>query len=64
MGDDNAQNHPNGCTFDHSTDCFKVVKARLLVKTFRHKASFIPGNRVIERTFDTKHPFESDDILR
>ena len=39
------------------------VNARLLVKAFSNKGSFIPCNRAVEILFDVKHPFVAHYIL-
>ena len=61
------------CNAKHSTDNDQIyhgieslvkVNARLLVKAFRNKASFIPCNRAVMMLFNAKHPFVSHYILR
>ena len=47
----------------HETKSFMKVNARLLVKAFSNKTSFIPCNRAVEILFDAKHPFVAHYIL-
>ena len=41
----------------HETEILMKINARLLVKAFINKASFIPCNRAVGILFDAKYPF-------
>ena len=59
----NAKYSTNGDEIYHGTESLVKVNARLLVKAFSNKASFIPCNRVVRILFDAKHPFVTQNIL-
>ena len=53
----NAKHSMNGDEIYHKTESLVKVNARLLVKAFSNKASFILCNRTVGILFDAKHPF-------
>ena len=59
----NAKNSMDGDGIYHGTKSLVKVNARLLVKAFSNKGSFIPCNRAVEIFFDAKHPFISHYLL-
>ena len=59
----NAKHSTNGYQIYHGTESLVKVNARLLVKAFSNKASFIPCNRSIKMLYNTKHPFVAHYIL-
>ena len=60
---DNAKNSKDGDEIYHETESLVKVNARLLVKSFNNKASFIPCNRAVEILFDVKNPFVAHYIM-
>ena len=59
----NAKHSMNGDEIYHRTESLVKVNARLLVKAFSNKASFILCNRTVGILFDAKHPFVTHYIL-
>ena len=59
----NAKHSTNGDGIYHGTESLMKVNARLLVKAFSNKTSFILCNRVVGILFNTKHPFVAHNIL-
>ena len=59
----NAKHSTNGDEIYHGTESLVKINARLLVKTFSNKESFMLCNRVIWILFDAKHPFIAHYIL-
>ena len=59
----NAKHSTDDDRIYHGTGSLVKVNARLLVKAFRNKASFILCNRVVRILFDAKHPFFAHYIL-
>ena len=53
----NVKHNMNGDEINHGIESLMKVNARLLVKAFSHKESFIPCYRVVEILFDAKHQF-------
>ena len=53
----NAIHSTNSDGIYHGTESLVKVNARLLVRAFSNKASFIPCNRAIEILHDVKHSF-------
>ena len=53
----NAKHSTDDDEIYHKTESLVKVNARLLVKVFSNKETFIPCNRVVEIFFDAKHPF-------
>ena len=58
-----AKHNTEGDGIYHGTESLVKVNARLLVKAFSNKASFISCNRAVEILFDAKHPFVTHYIL-
>ena len=46
----------------HETESLVKINARLLMKAFNNKASFIPCNRSVRIMFNTKHLFVAHNI--
>ena len=59
----NAKHSKDGDGIYHGIESLVKVNARLLVKAFSNKASFILCNRVVEILFDAKHPFVAHYII-
>ena len=59
----NAKHNTNSDEIYHGTESLMKINARLLVKAFSNKASFIPCNRAFKILFDAKHPFVAHYIL-
>ena len=59
----NAKHITNGDGICHETESLVKVNARLLVKAFSNKASFISSNRAVWILFDAKHLFVAQYIL-
>ena len=59
----NANLNTSGDGIYHRTESLMKVNARLLVKAFSNKASFIPCNRAFVILFDAKHSFVAHYIL-
>ena len=59
----NAKHSTDGDEIYHRTKSLVKINTRMLVKSFRNKASFIPCNRAIMILFDSKHPFVAHYIL-
>ena len=59
----NAKYNMDGDRIYHGTESLMKINARLLVKAFSNKASFIPCNRAVKILFDAKHPFFTHYIL-
>ena len=59
----NVKNSTNSDGIYYGYESLLKVNARLLVKAFSNKASFILCNRSIENLFDEKHPFVAHYIL-
>ena len=53
----NAKHSMDGDEIYHGTKSLVKINARLLVKAFSNKASFIPCNSDVGILFDVKHPF-------
>ena len=53
----NAKHNTDGDEIYQGTESLIKANARLLVKSFRNKVSFIPCNRAIGILFDVKQPF-------
>ena len=53
----NAKHSTDGDGIYHGTGILLKVNARMLVKAFINKESFIPCNKTIKILFDTKHQF-------
>ena len=52
----------NGDVIYHRTKGLMKVNTPLLVKAFNNKASFIPCNRAVRISFDSKHPFVAHSV--
>ena len=59
----NAKHNMDEDGIYHETKSLVKVNARLLVKAFCNKGSFVPCNRAIEILFDAKHPFIAHYLL-
>ena len=59
----NAKHSTEGDGIYHETESLMKINARLLVKAFSNKASFIPYNRAVGILFYVKHPFVAHYIL-
>ena len=59
----NAKHNTNDDGIYHGTKILVKVNARLLVKAFSNKMSFIPCNRAVKILFDEKLPFVAHYIL-
>ena len=59
----NAKHSKDGGRIYHGTESLLKVNARLLVKAFSNKASFIQCTRAIRILFNAKHPFVAHYIL-
>ena len=59
----NAKHGTNGDVIYYGTESLVKVNARLLVKGFSNKASFILCNKSVGILFDVKHPFVAHYIL-
>ena len=59
----NAKHNMDGDGIYHGTKSLMKINARLLVKAFSNKVSFIPCNSVIGILFDAKHLFVAHYIL-
>ena len=59
----NAKHSTDSNGIYHRTESLMKVNARLLVKAFNNKASFILCNRVVVILFNAKHPFSTYYIL-
>ena len=59
----NAKHNMDGDEICHRTESLVKINARLLVKAFCKKVSFILCNQVVRIVFDAKHPFVAHYIL-
>ena len=59
----NAKHNTDGDEIYHEIESLMKINARLLVKAFSNKVSFIPCNRAVGILFDTKYPFVAHYIL-
>ena len=59
----NVKHSTDGDGIYHGTKSLVKVNARLLVKPFSNKASFIPCNKAVEILFAAKHPYVTRYIL-
>ena len=59
----NVKHNTDTNGIDHGTKSFMKVNARLLVKAFGNKASFMPCIRSVWILLDAKHPFVAHYIL-
>ena len=59
----NAKHSTNDDGIYHETKSLVKINARLLVKAFSNKASFLPCNSAVEILFNAKHPFVAHNIL-
>ena len=59
----NAKDSTNGDKIYHWTESLVKVNARLLVKAFSNKVSFLLCKRAVTIFYDVKHPFVAHYIL-
>ena len=59
----NAKHSMDGDGIYHGAESLVKVNARLLVRAFSNKASFVPYNRAVRILFNEKHPFVAHNIL-
>ena len=59
----NAKHSTDGDGIYHGTKSLVKINARLLVKAFSNKESFIPCNGAVGILFDVKHPFVDHYII-